>query len=149
MPRRQRTKSDSYAIGFAKPPEDHRFKSGVSGNPAYKWKPGQSGNPAGKSKQRLRFEESFNEALITQGGPEEAAQLLWASARAKEPWAIQELCRRFAPESPSLRLVHEVDSDDVDYSKFTDDQIRQLEAIVASADQPTPVAGGESPPTSN
>jgi hypothetical protein len=126
-----------------------QFKSGVSGNQAAKWRPGQSGNPAGKSKLRLRFEESFNEALITQGGPEEAAQLLWASARAKEPWAIQELCRRFAPESPSLRLVHELDSDDVDYSKFTDEQIRQLEAIVASADQPTPVAGGESPPTSS
>jgi hypothetical protein len=87
--------------------------------------------------------------LITQGGPEEAAQLLWASARAKEPWAIQELCRRFAPESPSRRLVHEVDSDAVDYSKFTDDQIRQLEAIFPADVQPTPVAGGESPPTSN
>jgi hypothetical protein len=72
-----------------------RFKSGVSGNQTAKWKPGQSGNPAGKSKLRLRFEETFNEALITQGGPAEAAQLLWASARAKEPWAIQELCRRF------------------------------------------------------
>jgi hypothetical protein len=54
-----------------------RFKPGISGNQAAKWKPGQSGNPAGKSKLRLRFEETFNEALITQGGPEEAAQLLW------------------------------------------------------------------------
>jgi hypothetical protein len=126
-----------------------QFKSGVSGNQAAKWRPGQSGNPAGKSKLRLRFEESFNEALITQGGPEEAAQLLWASARAKEPWAIQELCRRFAPESPSLRLVHEVDSDAVDYSKFTNEQIRQLEVILGPADvQPAPVAGGESSPRS-
>src|ERR1700685_3081290 len=126
-----------------------RSKSGVSGNKTAKWKPGQSGNPAGKSKLRLRFEETFNEALITQGGPEEAAQLLWASARAKEPWAIQELCRRFAPESPSLRLVHEVDSDAVDYSKFTDEQIRQLEDILGPSDvQPAPVAGGESSPRS-
>ena len=87
--------------------------------------------------------------MITQGGPEEAAQLLWGAARSKEPWAIQELCRRFAPESPSLRLVHEVDSDEIDYSKFTDEQIRQLEVILDPPDgQPTPVADGESPPTS-
>ena len=39
-----------------------RFKSGVSGNQTAKWKPGQSGNPAGKSKLRLRFEETFTEA---------------------------------------------------------------------------------------
>jgi hypothetical protein len=39
--------------------------------------PGRSGNPAGKSKGRARFEEAFNEALITQGSSEEAAQLLW------------------------------------------------------------------------
>ena len=123
-----------------------RFQPGVSGNQAAKWKPGQSGNPAGKSTLRLRFEETFNEALITQGGPEEAAQLLWEAARAKEPWAIQELCRRFAPERPSLRLVHEVQHDEVDYSKLTDEQIQQLEAILGPADpQPTPVAGGESP----
>jgi hypothetical protein len=124
---------------------DTRFKLGVSGNQAAKWKSGQSGNPAGKSKLRLRFEESFNEALITQGGPEEAAQLLWESARAKEPWAIQELCRRFAPEAQSLRLVHEVYDDAVDYNKLTDEQIQQLEAILGPADaQPDPVACGES-----
>lgn len=122
-----------------------QFKPGVSGNQTAKWKPGQSGNPAGKSKLRLQFEENFNEALINQGGPEEAAQLLWEAARAKEPWAIQELCRRFAPEAPSLRLVHEVHHDEVDYSKLTDDQIQQLEAILGPAsDQPTPVEGGES-----
>jgi hypothetical protein len=127
-----------------------RFKPGVSGNQTAKWKPGQSGNPAGKSHQRLRFEETFNESLITQGGPEEAAQLLWESARAKEPWAIQELCRRFAPEARSLRLVHEVDHDDgIDYSKLTDDQIQQLEAILGSADdQPAPLEGGEGPTAS-
>jgi hypothetical protein len=27
--------------------------------------------------------------LITEGGPEEAAKLLWEAARGKEPWAIQ------------------------------------------------------------
>jgi len=92
----------------------------------------------------LRFEETFNEALITQGGPEEAAQLLWESARAKEPWAIQELCRRFAPEAQSLRLVHEVYDDAVDYTKLTDEQIQQLDAILGADAQPAQVACGES-----
>ena len=124
-----------------------RFKPGVSGNQAAKWKPGQSGNPAGKSKLRLQFEDTFNEALITQGGPEEAAQLLWAAARAKEPWAIQELCRRFAPESPSLHLVHEVHPDEVDYTQLTDEQIHQLEAILEPAEtEASPVAGREGAP---
>ena len=93
-----------------------RFRPGVSGNEATKWKPGQSGNPAGKSKLRVEFDEAFNDALITLGSPEEAAQLLWNAARAREPWAIQELCRRFAPETHSLRLIHEVDDDPIDYT---------------------------------
>lgn len=121
-----------------------RFKPGISGNEAAKWKPGQSGNLAGKSKQRAQFEEAFNEALITQGGPEEAARLLWAAARSKQPWAIQELCRRFAPQTQSLQLIHEVDNDKLDYSKFTDDQIQQLEAILEQAGaQPLSPAEGE------
>jgi hypothetical protein len=57
-----------------------RFQPGVSGNESGKWKPGQ-GNPGGKSKRRTQFEELFNEALITEGSPEEAAKLLWESAR--------------------------------------------------------------------
>ena len=123
-----------------------RFKPGVSGNQTAKWKPGQSGNPAGKSKLRLRFEETFNEALITQGSPEEAAQLLWAAARNREPWAMQELCRRFAPEAPSLRLVHELHDDEFDYSKLSDEQIQQLEAILGPVDAlPHAVTGREGP----
>ena len=82
------------------------FRAGISGNETAKWKPGQSGNPAGKSKRRARFEEAFTDALITDGSPEEAAQLLWEAARNKEPWAIQELCRRFSPQPQSLHLVH-------------------------------------------
>jgi hypothetical protein len=125
---------------------DTRFKPGVSGNETAKWKSGQSGNPAGISKLRVDFEQAFTEALITAGNAEEAAQLLWAAARSKEPWAIQELCRRFAPETRSLRLVHEVNNDAIDYSKFTDKQIEQLDAILeqASPQPPTP-EGGESP----
>jgi hypothetical protein len=96
-----------------------RFKSGVSGNAAAKWKPGQSGNPAGKSKRRTLFEDAFNEALITEGSPEEAAKLLWESARAKEPWAIQEVCRRFSPVTESLHLTHEVENERFDLSRLT------------------------------
>jgi hypothetical protein len=39
----------------------------------------------------MQFEEAFNEALIAEGSPEEAAKLLWEVARGKEPWAIQEV----------------------------------------------------------
>ena len=121
-----------------------RFKKGVSGNEAAKWKPGQSGNPAGKSKQRAQFEDAFNEALITQGGPEEAARLLWEAARSKEPWSIQELCRRFAPQTQSLHLIHEDDNDKLYYTKFTDDQLQQLQSICEQAGaQPLSLAEGE------
>jgi hypothetical protein len=61
--------------------------------------PGQSGNPAGKSKGRARFEEAFNDALITQGSAQEAAELLWQAARGKEPWPS----RNCAAASPHRR----------------------------------------------
>ena len=127
--------------------QNTRFKSGVSGNEAAKWKPGQSGNPAGKSKLRALFEDAFNEALITQGSPAEAAQLLWEAARAKEPWAIQELCRRFAPQTQSLHLIHEKDDDKFDYSRLTDEQLQQLDALLEQAGaQPDSPECGESTP---
>src|SRR5262249_36002419 len=87
---------------------------------------------------RLEFEELFNEALLTLGGPEEAAKLLWEAARGKEPWAIQELCRRFAPPTPTLHLLHEVSNDQIDYSKFTNDQIQRLDAILDEAGPRSP-----------
>jgi hypothetical protein len=125
--------------------QDTRFKLGVSGNQTAKWKPGQSGNPAGTSKRRVQFEEAFNEALISQGSPEEAAGLLWEAARGKEPWAIQELCRRFAPPTQSLQLLHEVHDDKIDYSRFTDEQLQQLDAIFDKAGaQPLSLECGES-----
>jgi hypothetical protein len=126
--------------------QDTRFRIGVSGNEAAKWKAGHSGNPAGTSKRRLQFEEAFNEALLTEGGPEEAAKLLWEAARGKEPWAIQELCRRFAPQTQSLQLLHEVHEDKYDYSKLTDEQLGQLDAILEKAGaQPLSLECGESP----
>jgi hypothetical protein len=112
---------------------DTRCKPGMSGNETTKRRPGQSGNPAGKSKLRVQFEEVFNEALTTEGGPAEAAKLLWQAARGKEPWAIHELCRRFAPQTQSLHLVHEVNNEAIDYSKLTTEQVDQLDAIMEQA----------------
>ena len=95
----------------------------------------------------MQFEEAFNEALLSEGGPEEAARLLWESARSKEPWAIQELTRRFAPQTQSLHLIHEVDNDKFDYSRFTDDQLRQLDAILGQAGtEPLLPEGGNGSP---
>ena len=125
---------------------DTKFKPGTSGNDATKWQPGQSGNPTGRSKRRTQFEDAFNEALVTEGSPEEAAKLLWEAARNREPWALQEVCRRFAPETQSLRMICEVPNDTIDYSKLTDQQIQQLESIIeASCDHPVPSQSGESP----
>src|SRR5450755_4282287 len=90
---------------------DSRFKLGQSGNPQstfkagnrYRWQPGQSGNPAGIARSRLRFEECFYASLIEQGAAEEAASLLWGCARKREPWAVQALLQRLAPETKQIR----------------------------------------------
>jgi hypothetical protein len=124
-----------------------KFQPGVSGNDAAKWRPGQSGNPAGKSRLRTQFEEAFNEALTTEGSPQEASKLLWAAARRGEPWAVQEVCRRFAPETRSLQLIHEVENVRVDWSRLTGEQIEQLERILEQAEASPAIAeDGESPP---
>src|SRR5438128_5465669 len=96
---------------------DGKFEPGQSGNPKttfkagnkYRWQPGQSGNPAGIARSRLRFEERFYASLIEQGAAEEAASLLWGSARKREPWAVQALLQRLAPETKQIRLTHGVD----------------------------------------
>src|ERR1017187_7922015 len=65
------------------------------------------------------------------------------AARGKEPWAIQEVCRRFAPQTQSLHLIQEVHDDKFDYSKLTYDQLQQLDAILeqAGAEPPSPENG--------
>src|SRR5215467_12254140 len=127
-----------------------KYKPGQSGNPAtrfkqgnpYRWTAGVSGNPNGKSKYRMQFEHAFNEALITQGSPEEAAQLLWEAARAKEPWAIQSICQRFAPQTQSLRLTHEVTNEQLDYSQLSDEQLEQLDRLLDQARDQSPATEG-------
>ncbi len=134
---------------------DTKFKPGQSGNPAtqfkagnpHRWGPGVSGNAAGKSKYRAQFEEGFNEALITEGSTDEAARLLWEAARAKEPWAIQNICQRFAPQTQSLKLSHEVNNDSIDYSRLSNEQLEQLDSLLEQASlQPLAPEGGEGPP---
>lgn len=132
-----------------------KFKPGVSGcrekqfksgNP-HRWPPGQSGNPAGIPRSRLKFEQAFYSALIGQGGPEEAASLLWECARAREPWAVQALLQRLAPQTQQIKLTHEVENEQaIDYTRLTGDEIEQLERLLERAT--TPVAAiedGESP----
>jgi hypothetical protein len=133
--------------GSFKPGPDPRRNTAQtfrSGN-EHRWQAGTSGNPAGMPRTRVEFEQAFNAALLTEGSPEEAAELLWKAARAGEAWAIQNLCQRFAPQTQSLRLVHEKGSDDgIDYTKLSDEQIRQLESILEGV-QPIAVESGESP----
>ncbi len=110
------------------------FKPGIAPNPATVWKPGQSGNPAGASKLRLQFNAGLTEALLARGSVDKLADILWAAANKGEAWAIQYLCNRIAPQEQSLRLIHEKGNDqDVDYSKLTNDQIRQIRAILEPA----------------
>jgi hypothetical protein len=117
---------------------DNRFKPGQSGNPQstfkagnrYRWQPGQSGNPAGIAGSRLRFEECFYASLIEQGAAEEAASLLWECARKREPWAVQALLQRLAPETKQIKLTHGVDDEPTfDYTRLSDEELDDLERL--------------------
>ena|ERR1035438_9959159 len=128
-----------------------KFKPRQSGNPEtrfkpgnpHRWQPGQSGNPSGTERSRVQFEEAFYTALIGQGGPEEAASLLWESARKREPWAIQTILQRLAPQTQQIKLTHEVnDGNAIDYTRLDDGEIQQLEKLLERAT--TPVAAIES-----
>src|SRR5690242_16055017 len=98
---------------------DTKYKAGESGNPKtrfqpgnrFRWQPGQSGNPAGVARNRLLFEECFYSALTEQGTAEEAASLLWECAREREPWAVQALLQRLAPETKQFKLTHGVEDE--------------------------------------
>jgi hypothetical protein len=117
---------------------DTRFKPGRSGSPAnqfqagnrFRWQPGQSGNPAGVARSRLEFEERFYASLMEQGSADEAAALLWKSARKREPWAVQALLQRLAPETKQIKLTHGPDdATDVDYEQLSEDELRELQRL--------------------
>jgi hypothetical protein len=122
-----------------------RFKPGESGNPTttfktgnrYRWQSGQSGNPAGIARSRLRFEEYFYASLIELGAAEEAASLLWECARKREPWAVQALLQRLAPETKQIKLTHGLDDEPtIDYTRLSDQEIDQLEGLLERAKIP-------------
>jgi hypothetical protein len=90
----------------------------------------------------LRFEECFYASLIEQGAAEEAASLLWVSARNREPWAVQALLQRLAPETKQIRLTQGVeDEPTVDYTRLSEEELDQLEGLLERAK--IPVGTGE------
>ena len=122
-----------------------KFKLGQSGNPPtqfkpgnpHRWQPGQSGNPASIARNRLQFEESFYAALLQLGSAEEAADLLWTAARQREPWAVQAILQRLAPETHKFKFTHGVENETAfDASRLTTDQIRELESLLGQATTP-------------
>lgn len=114
----------------------------VPGHP-WRFQPGQSGNPAGIPQRRREFEQSFYAALMGQGAPEEAARLLWESARKKEPWAVQLLLQRIAPESSKVKLEVSRGQDEIDFSRLTDAELEAMERILERARPVAALEGGE------
>ena len=137
-------------------PRDGKFRPGQSGNPntrfkpgnPYRWQAGQSGNPAGIARSRLEFEESFYAALVEHGSAEEVASLLWESVREREPWAIQAILQRLAPESKQIHVTHgSEDGPTIDYARLSDNDLDQLQALLERATVPAATAkGGEGTP---
>jgi hypothetical protein len=132
-----------------------KFQPGKSGNPktqfkpgnAHRWQPGQSGNPAGIARSRLQFEEAFYAALLQLGSAEEAANLLWTAARQREPWAVQAILQRLAPETHKFKFTHEVENEDAfDLSRLTIDQLRDLQSLIGQAATEVGGGAGESRP---
>lgn len=134
-----------------------RWLRGVSGCPENKLKPGHphrfpkgvTGNPAGVPARRAQFEKLFYDALMGQGSPDEAARLLWECARKKEPWALQCLLQRLAPESSKVRLEVTRGQDEIDFTRLTDDELRAVEQILDRARPVTAIESGESAPQSS
>jgi hypothetical protein len=117
------------------------FEPGKSGNPSTQWRAGQSGNPAGKSKMRRQFEEALADALAGENPTERAkelAELVWSAGRKGEAWAITLLLARLAPEPIKVKMEVSRGADEIDFGRFTDDQIEQLERIL---EQVAPSAG--------
>jgi hypothetical protein len=134
--------------------KNSKFRLGQSGNPEtmfkpgnrHRWQPGQSGNPSGIGRRRLKFEELFYAALIEQGTPEEAASLLWECARAREPWAVQAMLQRLAPQTQQIKFNHEADNGrTIDFTKLSDGEIEQLAGLMErAASSVAAVESGES-----
>lgn len=94
------------------------FLPGHAVGAATRWRD-RSGNPAGSPRARRAFEDSFYAALIGEGSAEEAAKLLWECARNKEPWAVQTLLARIAPQESRLKITPEAGNGNYDLTRLT------------------------------
>ena len=98
---------------------------------------------------RSQFEQEFYYALMGLGSAEEAARLLWECARAKEPWAIQLLLQRIAPQDSrmTLEVAHE-ETNRTDLSKLNEEQLLQLKHLLTLAgSEPLALPPGSATPT--
>ena len=50
----------NYEIGYGKPPREHRFKKGISGNP--------NGRPKGRKNTKTEIQEVFNQTIKLKSG---------------------------------------------------------------------------------
>ena len=121
------------------PPEKRRL---VPGHP-WRFQPGQSGNPAGIPQRRRAFEQAFYDALMGQGSPDEAAKLLWECSRKREPWAVQLLLQRLAPQESKFKLEVSRGQDEIDFSRLTDAELEAVERILERARPIAAIEGGE------
>ena len=81
--------------------------------------------------------------MLEQGGAEEAADLLWECARKREPWALQALLQRLAPQTQRLKLTHQVQNEPaIDYTRLEDAEIEQMERLLLRATNPVTVRAG-------
>ena len=113
------------------PREDTQFKPGNR----FRFQPGQSGNPVGVSKLQQAFGNLLADCLAGKGTPDELAELVWKAARDREPWAIQLLFSRLAPEIKALRLVHSTEDKDgqFDFTRLSDAELGQMEGLLERA----------------
>jgi hypothetical protein len=97
---------------------------------------------------RLEFEEQFYAALLGNGSADEVANLLWDAARQREPWAIQALLQRLAPEAKQINVTHGIqDEPAIEYSRLSEDDLNSLEEILERAKtEPDARQDGESAP---
>jgi hypothetical protein len=98
-----------------------------------RWQPGQSGNPLGKPARQVQFDQALADAL-TGDDPEaranELAELVWKSARAGEPWAVQMLFARLSPQPLRVRMETDKHGDRFDYSRLSDAELDALEQLL-------------------
>src|ERR1035441_252177 len=80
-------------------------------------------------------------AIVHEVAAEEAASLLWECARKREPWAVQALLQRLAPETKQIKLTHGVDDEPtIDYTRFSDEELEHLDRLLERAKIPAAIS---------